>query len=306
MPSTDNQFDSGGTVPAEPEISAEIIAQALARLGFRFDPASTEDVARAARYVDSVLADQVRTDELVAALDAVSTLPAGSPVLPEASSPAKPFVPMRIFAKRTPADADLLDDAPSRGRLLSALERDAIRSAESGDSRRHMPWINWPADRVQGGHGRIADHIAFDIHSIEKQAPDIPQLHAFISLALKALPEIRPSLLDRVRLMFAHDAPPRVETFVYYYTRNSGAVRIQYGERRWNLTYVAGGDSLLILQGHDWAESSLLTHAKNDDPAIFSNRLVSAFEGHADYARVALSSVQRAIDESAAGVAAPF
>ena len=115
---------------AELRDAARVIAEALSRLGRNFDPASHDDLDRVVQYVSDLMAnDRAMYDELVTALIKTEDLPQKSVsglsmgrLLRGKPRPAKPFAPVRIYAERTPADEFLMEDAPSQGRLLTALD----------------------------------------------------------------------------------------------------------------------------------------------------------------------------------------
>ena len=130
MPANGMVDGSSDGSSAELRDAAKVIAEALSRLGRNFDPASDDDLDRVVQYVSDLMAnDRAMYDELVTALIRTEDLPpksvSGFSVghLPRGKpTPAKPFAPVRIFAERTPADEFLMEDAPSQGRLLTALD----------------------------------------------------------------------------------------------------------------------------------------------------------------------------------------
>jgi hypothetical protein len=115
---------------AELRDAAKVIAEALSRLGRNFDPGRVEDLDRTVLYVSGLMAsDRTQYEELVVALIRAKE-PASKPagwsrrrrtVQPKPAR-EKPFVPVVIGATRTPADDFLMDDEPSRGHLLRALD----------------------------------------------------------------------------------------------------------------------------------------------------------------------------------------
>src|SRR5580698_2267625 len=120
MSSLDRPSDEHPLISAEPEISPKIVAAALARLGFDFDPSKDEDLEKAARYVDSMLTDLEKTDALVEALLSASREDADHVL--DVPQTDRAFVPIRLLGERTSADDVMMSDAPSRGRLLTVLE----------------------------------------------------------------------------------------------------------------------------------------------------------------------------------------
>jgi len=103
--------------------AAKVIAEALSRLGRNFYPASDDDLDRVVQYVSDL------TAELVSALIRTEDLrpKKRGPVFCEAlatrkDEPAKPFDPVRIYAERASADEFSTNEAPSQGRLLTALD----------------------------------------------------------------------------------------------------------------------------------------------------------------------------------------
>jgi hypothetical protein len=110
--------------------AAKVIAEALSRLGRNLYPASDDDLDRVVQYVSDLTADdRAMYDELVSALIRTEDLrpKKRGPVFCEAlatrkDEPAKPFVPVRIYAERAPTDEFLTNEAPSQGRLLTALD----------------------------------------------------------------------------------------------------------------------------------------------------------------------------------------
>ncbi len=108
---------------AELRDAAKVIAEALSRLGRNFDPARDDDLDRAVQYVsDLMAADRAKYNEFVVALLRAEMLPAKGTAASEKPGHADPFVPVQVCAERTPTDDFLMDDEPSRGRLLTALE----------------------------------------------------------------------------------------------------------------------------------------------------------------------------------------
>ena len=115
---------------AELRDAAKVIAEALSRLGRNFDPAREEDLDRTVQYVSDLMAsDPEKYEELVIALIRPPAPPSKRagwlcmrrPVQPRPAR-AEPFVPVVIYAARTPADEFLMDDDPSRGHVLTALD----------------------------------------------------------------------------------------------------------------------------------------------------------------------------------------
>jgi hypothetical protein len=115
---------------AELRDAAKVVAEALSRLGRNFDPARVEDLDRTVLYVSGLMAtDRTQYEELVVALiraeepvsKAAGWLRRLRTAQPDAAR-AKPFFPVAIQAPRTPADDLLMDDEPSRGQLLRALD----------------------------------------------------------------------------------------------------------------------------------------------------------------------------------------
>jgi len=108
---------------AELRNAARVIAEALSCLGCNVDPASDDDLDHVVQYISGLMAtDQANYDQLVVALLEASGLASRDAADSGELGYAKQFVPVRIYAERTHADDFLMDDAPSRGRLLSALD----------------------------------------------------------------------------------------------------------------------------------------------------------------------------------------
>jgi hypothetical protein len=122
MPTFDEKSAHNDIGSGEPEVSAEAIAQALGKLGCHVDPTTEEGRLRAAEFINDALSDPVKMDKIIAALDADAPLASYNAGDKATSNPAKRFIPRTGFGGRTPADEFLMDDEPSRGRLLTALE----------------------------------------------------------------------------------------------------------------------------------------------------------------------------------------
>jgi hypothetical protein len=123
MPSTGTAGESKDADSAELREAGKIVAEALSRLGRGFDPASDGDLDCAIQYVsDLMAADPASYDKLVVMLLKASVLASKSTADSEKSRHVNPLSPMRIYSERTSADEFLMDDPPSRGRLLSALD----------------------------------------------------------------------------------------------------------------------------------------------------------------------------------------
>jgi hypothetical protein len=280
MSTFDDKSANTGLGTGEPELSARELARALEKLGLNFDPETEEGRQRAAEYVNEALSDRAATDAIIAALagDAVAAVGDASE---GAGSPTSPFVPTRIFAGRTPADEFLMDDAPSRGRLLTALERETASAGQYRD-RSRLLWVDTgkPAWRPTGDLAVVVD---------------------FLSSALLLLPAARPSLLDRMLVKLGRDYPwtPPVCAFTHYLATDSARLIIRFGATNIHLNYRVSRDTLVVAREADGAKGWLLeARPAGGDPAQFSRELLKAFDGHADQARVALDSLRSAVNES--------
>lgn len=124
--SRDGSFEVTGSKdvsPAELRDAAKLIAEALSRLGRDFGPASDDDLDRAVQSVSDLMAtERAKYNALVVALLRAELLPSKGTADSAKLRHANPFAPVRIHAERTPADDFLMDDAPSQGRLLTALD----------------------------------------------------------------------------------------------------------------------------------------------------------------------------------------
>ena len=122
MPTFDEKSAHIDIGSGQPEVSAEAIARALGKLGWHVDRTTEEGRLRAAEFINDALSDPVKTDKIIAALDAHAPLASDDAREKATVDPAKRFIPKTRLGERTPADYFLMDDEPSRGRLLTALE----------------------------------------------------------------------------------------------------------------------------------------------------------------------------------------
>jgi hypothetical protein len=122
MPAVDEKSAHNDIGSGEPEVFAEAIARALGKLGWHVDPTTEEGRLRAAEFINDALSDPLKTDKIIAALDADAPLASDDAREKATSNPAKRFIPRTGVGERTPADYFLMDGEPSRGRLLTALE----------------------------------------------------------------------------------------------------------------------------------------------------------------------------------------
>ncbi|MFK4448970.1 hypothetical protein ABH944_009027 [Caballeronia udeis] len=122
MPTFDEKVTHNDTGFGQAEVSAEAIARALGKLGWHVDPTTEEGRLRAAEFINDALSDPMKMDKIIAALDADAPLVSDDSRDNATSDPAKRFIPRTGVGEPTPADYFLMDDEPSRGRLLTALE----------------------------------------------------------------------------------------------------------------------------------------------------------------------------------------
>lgn len=271
--------DSAGSNAAfgEPELSTEAIARALAKLGFTFDPTTEEGQLRAAEFVNEALSDPAKTDRIVTALDADQPLaPHGAP--DEAPGYLlQPFIPQERQGERTPADDFLMDDAPTRGKLLTALEAAASRES------------------LQVASDVFISHTANDYLLVQ-----------FLSTALKQLPPTRISFWDRLLVLFNPEYPlsSPVCAFTHYFAPHSARLAIKFRETDIHLKYWANHganhDAFVVARERDGADYWWLeVRPAEGDAAKFSRQFLDGFEGDTDQARVALDSLRSAVEERA-------
>jgi hypothetical protein len=110
-----------GAASAEPELPPELIARVLGKLGVQIDPSTEEGRLRAVEFVSAALSDPAMTERIIAALDdGLDMPPADAHPASDCRSTTR-FFPIVRSGKRTPADEFLMDDEPTRGRLLRSI-----------------------------------------------------------------------------------------------------------------------------------------------------------------------------------------
>ncbi|MGF6727568.1 hypothetical protein P3T43_006960 [Paraburkholderia sp. GAS41] len=103
--------------------AAKVVAEALSWLGGGFNPDSDGDLDRAVQYVsDLAVTDPAKYDNLVAVLLEASVRASEGVVDSQMPKHGNSFVPTLTYTGHTPADHFLMDDAPTQGHLLSALD----------------------------------------------------------------------------------------------------------------------------------------------------------------------------------------
>jgi hypothetical protein len=118
---TQNSEAYQGASSAEPELPPEVIARILGKLGVHIDPSTKDGRLQAATFLTAATSDPAMTERIIAALDTNLDIPSTDACSASDCRSTTRFVPIVRSGKRTPADEFLMDDEPTRGRLLRSI-----------------------------------------------------------------------------------------------------------------------------------------------------------------------------------------
>ncbi|WP_321814381.1 MULTISPECIES: hypothetical protein [unclassified Paraburkholderia] len=278
------------------QFSADEMRALFAWLGVDFATADEDKRRLAVARLAEVLRDEAQTDALMAELQAVGQQTGADIQRREAFEPLQKRHPVRS------TDRELLDDPASVGKVLDAV-------VDTGARRTRIHEASDAGLLGYGVRGGGVVHAPLSGTTIEEGESAV-----FSRSGVPDVPPAPEALLQWTKFAFEVDHVLKAhETLwgrlVAFFHRSNMISRweqtnpawldlhLQEGHRRWLFQIHFGGNDdclLLIVSGH--AGVPLRVPAR--DPHEFSKLLIDAFDGDINPARLALTSVQQAIEAS--------
>jgi hypothetical protein len=282
---------------AAPQFSADETRLLFEVLDIKADVADESARARAMERLATLLQDEAQTVRLVAALSSAE------PQLDERVRGNDLFEPSRKFHAIRASDSELLGNPATVGKLMVAVEAN-LRHARiiEGDPSEHPGRVmarGGSMVRAQSPHTPLEESEA-DTFSHSGNAHDAP-VPDVLRHWTKFASEVDHVLKDRETLWGLLSAFFHRTNMISRWEQTEPDwfdLRLQEGRRTWLLRVHFGRDDdylLLIVSG----KSGEPLRMPANNPHEFSKRLIDAFDGDINPARLVLTSVQQAIEASA-------
>jgi hypothetical protein len=275
------------------------LVEALRAMGYEVQSDDLSDIAQSIkRIVDEsvvgVAAEQVGEKFRASALP---------PTVAESSDLRTAFFSSAREEQPESTADGMREDRPTRGRARDRTAEVKAAEASAFEATFGRTYIR----DVAAARAPYAN-LARQVRRMADVAPDVAHLAYFLKSALREV-ETPTTALSKIRQFsrllrgISHhvvDVPPVMTVFVDpVFHKNSGRFKFRYGSDHWKLSYLAGGDYLVLVLDDEGGESRgpLEAQVTATDPKAFSQDLISVFGGRSDLAKVALESLRDTLAE---------
>ncbi|WP_322091751.1 hypothetical protein [Paraburkholderia bannensis] len=293
MAGNEHESESGPQDFAASQFSADEMRVLFTVLGVDFDSGDEDRHKLAVERLAEALRDKAQTETLLAALKA-----AGEPSDVDLQR-NDAFKPSRSFHPDRATDSELLDNPPTVGKVMDAAVDVRARILEGslaefsgkvarGGSVVHAPLSTTPNDEVE--------QVLFSRPGSAKVQPVPEALRHWTKFAC----EVDHVLQEHETLWGRLSAFFHRSNMISRWEQTDPTwldLYLQEGRRRWlfQIHFAGNNDVLWLIVAGDARESRRVSVS---DPQEFSKLLIDTFDGDISPARLALTSVQQAIEAS--------